>query len=114
MKLVFVYNADSGLLNTLSDIGHKLISPQTYQCSLCALTYGLLSERKQWRQFRERSTIEMEFLHKDEFAEKYAQKFAYPVVLNEKKDLRVLISQQELNQIKTLAELIEKVNHVTL
>ncbi len=27
--LLFVYNADSGLFNTLGDIGHKLFSPNT-------------------------------------------------------------------------------------
>ena len=66
MKLIFVYNANSGLLNTLRDIGHKTISPQTYQCNLCDLTHGLLKERKQWREFKETATVEMEFLHKDE------------------------------------------------
>ena len=31
--LLFVYNADSGLFNTMADIGHKLLSPETYaQC----------------------------------------------------------------------------------
>lgn len=109
MKLIFIYNANSGLLNALLDIGHKLVSPQTYPCSLCALTHGLLTERRQWRQFREKATTEMEFLHKDEFSQKYHQNFDYPVVLKKEKELRILISQQELNQLKTLDELIKKV-----
>ena len=109
MKLVFVYNADSGFINTLIDIGHKAISPQTYECNLCGLTFGLIGEHKQWKKFREESNTEMEFLHRDEFEQKYARKFEYPVILKENNDLSVMISQAELNEIKTLDELISKV-----
>ena len=113
MKLIFVYNADSGLMNSLIDIGHKALSPQTYQCNLCSLTFGLVSEHKQWKQFREESSTEMEFLHRDEFEQKYARQSEYPVILKEDKDLSVVISQTELNQIKTLDELIERVKIVS-
>ena len=44
-SLLFVYNADSGFFNTLADIGHKLFSPATYPCQLCAITHGVLAER---------------------------------------------------------------------
>ncbi len=145
MKLIFVYNADSGLINTLIDIGHKALSPQTYQCNLCGLTFGLVSEHKQWKQFREESSKEMEFLHRDEFEQKYARKLEregcrrsaerpcgiynpqrnalrgisnhaveYPVILKkENNDLSVVITPTELNQIKTLDELIERVKIVS-
>ena len=113
MKLIFVYNADSGLMNTLIDIGHKVISPQTYQCNLCDLTFGLFSEHKQWKQFREASNTEMEFLHRDEFEQKYARQFEYPVILKEDENLSVAISSAELNQIQTLDELISRVKIVS-
>ncbi|MEL6578274.1 MAG: GTPase [Cyanobacteria bacterium J06621_12] len=116
MKLVFVYNANSGWVNTLIDIGHKAISPQTYECSLCDLTFGLLTEHQQWKQFRETSSTEMEFLHKDEFEQKYKKysgQFKYPVILQEDNNLRVVISHAELNKIKTLEELIEQVKITT-
>ncbi len=129
MKLIFVYNADSGLINTLIDIGHKALSPQTYKCNLCDLTFGLFKEHKQWKQFRESSNTEMEFLHRDEFEQKYARKFEregcrltlgiphaveYPVILKkEDNDLRVAITQAELNQIQTLDELISQVKTVS-
>ena len=115
MKLIFIYNADSGLMNTLMDIGHKAISPQTYQCNLCDLTFGLFSENKKWKKFREESNTEMEFLHRDEFEQKYAQKFEYPIILKEDKEsknLSIMISQAELNQIQTLDELIFQINHL--
>jgi len=109
MKLVFVYNADSGLMNALMDIGHKVVSPQTYECNLCGLTFGLLTEQKQWKKFRETSDTEMEFLHRDEFEQQYRQKFEYPVILRQDSELNVAIPKTELNQIKTLDELILKV-----
>ncbi|WP_019509010.1 hypothetical protein [Pleurocapsa sp. PCC 7319] len=109
MKLIFVYNADSGLMNTLMDIGHKAISPQTYQCNLCDLTYGLFSENQQWRKFREESNTEMEFLHRDEFEQKYGRQFEYPVILKQDQNLSPMISKSELNQIQTLEELISQV-----
>ena len=67
MKLIFVYNATSGKLNALFDIAHKVINPETYECSLCALTHGAFSEKKVWSKFKENTDIEMTFLHKDEF-----------------------------------------------
>lgn len=113
MKLIFVYNADSGLMNTLLDIGHKVISPTTYECNLCGLTFGIVSEQKQWKQFRETSNTEMEFLHRDEFEQKYDRKFEYPVILKDDQNLSVVMSQAELNQIKTLDELISQVKIVS-
>ena len=41
---------------------------------------------------------------------KYSRKSNYPVIFKEEKDLNILISQKELNQIPTLDELMEKVN----
>ncbi|MBU0498608.1 MAG: hypothetical protein KJ558_05035 [Gammaproteobacteria bacterium] len=59
--LLFVYNADSGLFNTLADIGHKIFSPGTYQCDLCALTHGYFQERIEWRAFVESLGVECRF-----------------------------------------------------
>ena len=67
MKLLFVYNADSGLFNTLADIGHKIFSPQTYACDLCALTHGYFQERETWRTFVDSLPCYCEFMHRDEF-----------------------------------------------
>ena len=50
-RLLFVYNADSGLFNTLTDIAHKMLSPKTYTCNLCAITHGLFSEKEEWKEF---------------------------------------------------------------
>lgn len=70
-RLIFVYNADSGLFNTLADMGHKLLSPQTYPCRLCALTHTLFAMRTQWKRFLEGLPSEPVFLHRDEFIRTY-------------------------------------------
>lgn len=65
--LIFVYNADSGLFNTLSDIGHKIFSPSTYECHLCAITHSYFSERKEWTAFINQLEADCEFLHRDQW-----------------------------------------------
>lgn len=113
-KLIFIYNADSGVGNGLMDIAHKILRPNTYECSLCKLTHGVFNEHRLWKSFRKESTVEMEFLHKDEFERQYASKFGYkftfPVILMaENDDFQLLVSTEELNGLKNLDALISLV-----
>jgi len=110
-SLVFVYNSDSGPVNGLLDIGHKLLSPDTYQCSLCSLTHDAFAEKSKWKEFRQSVGMPMEFLHRDEFENKYRRKATYPVIFrkNGEGDLEVLMSREEIDGLKTLDELIEAV-----
>lgn len=66
IELLFVYNADSGLFNSMADAAHKILSPSTYNCNLCKVTYGWFTERTQWRGFVESLNIPCTFLHRDE------------------------------------------------
>jgi hypothetical protein len=70
-KIIFVYNADSGIINAMKDWAHKIVSPETYPCSLCALTYDNLGMRRPWREFVQELGYEVEFLHRDELEEQY-------------------------------------------
>lgn len=65
-SLIFVYNADSGLFNALTDTAHKLLSPGTYQCQLCALTHGHFGMHREWADFLEGLGVPCEFRHRDE------------------------------------------------
>ena len=47
-ELIFIYNAKSGLVNELIDFAHKIISPESYDCNLCAITYGTFAMEKNW------------------------------------------------------------------
>lgn len=105
--LVFVYNADSGVFNTLADAAHKIFSPRTYACRLCALTYGALSMRGEWKQFLDGLGRPLEFLHADELAARYGLKgVPLPVVLRrEGSGLKVLADAGAINECRTLDDL---------
>lgn len=114
MKLIFVYNADSGLVNTVKDIGQKLFSPQTYDCLLCSLTHGTFRENPEWKSFRQNSDTEMEFLHRDEFEQRSDKKFDYPVILREADSLEVVVSREQMAEFDTLDTLIEAVRDLEI
>lgn len=66
-RAVFVYNADAGLANALLDWGHKLVSPSTYACSLCGVTYGHLGMRAEWRTFIASLGLPVTFTYRDKW-----------------------------------------------
>ena len=113
-KLIFVYNANAGAVNGLLDSAHKIVSPSTYECSLCSITHGVFTEEKLWAAFRKSSTTEMDFLHKDEFLKQYRSKwlpaYTFPIVLiSDDKGLGVFITTETLNAVTTQEELIRLV-----
>ena len=105
--LVFVYNADSGVFNTLADAAHKIFSPRTYACNLCALTHTAVRMRGEWRQFLEGLGRPLEFLHADELVARYGLKgVPLPAVFTrEGAGLRVLAGADSVNACRTLDEL---------
>ncbi|MCK4705139.1 MAG: hypothetical protein KAT90_06645 [Gammaproteobacteria bacterium] len=107
MKLIFVYNANSGLFNTVSDIAHKVLSPKTYSCNLCALTHGHFKIKQDWVEFLEQIDTELEFLHRDEFIKKYNQDNAElpAIFIEENAEVSVWLDQASINQIETLDDL---------
>ncbi len=66
-RLVFVYNANAGLLAGALDSIHKTLSPDSYACNLCALTHGLITMRPQWRQWLKQLPVEADFYHRPDF-----------------------------------------------
>ena len=67
LSIVFVYNADTGLFNLMADTAHKMLSPGTYACSLCAVTHTPVGMRRAWKQFLESLDIPVQFLHRDQW-----------------------------------------------
>lgn len=67
VRLLVVYNADSGLRAAAADWLHKLLSPATYPCDLCALTHGHLGMRRQWADLVARLPLPVGTLHRDEW-----------------------------------------------
>lgn len=110
MKLVFVYNTDSNPVSSLIDLGHKILSPETYDCSLCKLTHGPFTEIEQWRIFRTSVGVPMEFLHRDEFEAKYQARFEYPVILKNNGAFEILLPKKDIDNIPDLDTLIASIN----
>ena len=111
-KLIFVYNADSGLFNTVSDIAHKMLSPSTYSCSLCAITHGYFKENKDWAHYIQQQDFDAEFLHRDEFSRTYdIDADSYPCVYNVcDSGLVQIINAEQINRcadIDALKRLLE-------
>ena len=115
MKLLFVYNANSGKRNSFLDSLYKVLSPETYSCSLCKITYGIFKVKPEWQFFKETTALDLDFYHLDEFISKFGNTekapFKYPVILTEKERvLDVFISKEELDHLKNETELIELIN----
>jgi len=88
--LLLVYNADSGLFNLMADVAHKIFSPATYPCGLCAVTHGPLGMREEWRTFLDGLGRPVEFLHRDEFRRAYGlSDVRLPAVFSKTDDGRV-------------------------
>ncbi len=131
-KLIFVYNANSGALNSLIDSAHKIISPKTYDCKLCDLTYDVFKENELWSRFRESVThnypkLQLEFLHKNEFEKvywsKWLPKYSYPIILSVSDELKdyndgfgtnsgmdVFFSTEEMDHIEETSQFIKQIN----
>ena len=105
--LVFVYNADSGVFNALADAAHKIFSPRTYACNLCALTHTALGMRVEWKRFLEGLGRPLEFLHADELRSRYGLRDVPLPAVFEKDgaSLRAAVSADEINACGTLEEL---------
>jgi hypothetical protein len=106
--LVFVYNADSGVFNTLADAAHKIFSPDTYACNLCALTHTTFGMRTEWKRFLEGLGVPLEFLHADELKSRYGlEGVPLPAVFEKKGGgtLRVLADADAINECRTLDDL---------
>lgn len=106
-KLIFVYNAEGGVFNQLADAAHKIFSPSTYACNLCAITHGNFGVNKEWRAFLETLPVEPEFLHADEFKRKYLPENAELPAIFERKNggVVLLVDADTINKCRSVEDL---------
>ena len=106
-KIVFVYNADSGVFNLLSDIAHKMFSPETYACNLCAITHSNFGMKKEWKAYLDALPNPLEFLHADEFKAKHdLEKVNLPAIfIEENGSLRQIADAAQINRSRSIDEL---------
>jgi hypothetical protein len=111
-SLLFVYNADSGLLNALKDMVHKVASPESYPCSLCATTYGAVAMRPEWKAYVGQLPYEAVFLHRDELRQRHPglDQPLPAILIEEGAGVRTLIGPEDLPLGQSLEELTALVN----
>ena len=103
-RLIFIYNADGGLVQGFLDSVHKTLSPATYPCSLCAITYGSVRMHPKWRTWLKALPFPVVFYHKDDMPFK---DIALPVVLIERSgQSETLIDAATLDALGSLDALI--------
>jgi hypothetical protein len=113
-RLVIVYNADAGVLAGVMDSVHKIVSPSTYPCQLCAVTYGLAAMKRDWRQFLDGLGMELLFHHRPDFRAAFPQAADWPlplVAVEAEGQLRQLVTAADFAAIPDLAALIATVRN---
>ena len=109
--IYFVYNAKNDFGSIVGDFLHKSFAPKTYPCRLCDITYGPFSKKKSWKNYLDTIQYEYEFLYKNHIEEYSMNILSYPVILiGTKTNYNVLVSTQEINNMKNLNEMINTIN----
>ena len=112
LELIFIYNANSGVVNELIDFAHKIVSPETYDCNLCAISYGPFSMKKKWSTYIETLPFKSTFTYKDKFSKDGYNNIKFPsVFIRSNEKLNEIISATEINEIKDLDQLKVLLNH---
>ncbi len=107
-RLVLVYNAEAGIAAGILDSVHKVVSPGTYPCSLCAVTYGLVGMRREWRDWLASLAIPAVFHHRRDFRAAWpaAPDWPLPLVALARGDrLQLLLGEAALAALPDIAAL---------
>lgn len=110
--LVMVYNADEGVAAALFDAVHKLVRPDTYPCSLCAITYGPVSMRGEWRNWLKHQPFAAEFYHRQDFHRAYPAFTDLPLPAILRRDgsaLTLLLPAEAMDDSLSVSRLIDRV-----
>jgi hypothetical protein len=107
--LLIVYNAGEGLFAALGDAVHKAVSPATYPCSLCAVSYGAVRMRPEWRAHLRALPYATRFYHRPDFRRAYPTMAALPlpaILLEDEAGPRVVLGAATLNTLPDVEGLI--------
>ena len=111
-EFIFVYNAKGGKLNYVIDTIHKYVSPSTYDCNLCQITYDL-KMKKAWKEFINDTPHLFKFFHLEELVDFGLEAYRNQLPICFEKignKYEVLINRDEMNAFKDEFELINLIN----
>ncbi|MEH6790584.1 hypothetical protein [Parasphingorhabdus sp.] len=117
-RLIMVYNANAGWTSALLDAAHKLVRPETYQCSLCMISYGAVLMRRPWREYLRSLPMQTDFYHRQDFADAYPARcfpavkgLDLPAILIETgSELHLLLNSENLDRLSDVDSLIAAVD----
>ena len=106
-ELIFIYNAKSGMVNEFLDFAHKIVSPSTYNCNLCAISYGNFTMKKKWSDYISSLPVRSTFTYKDKVSEYGYNNIELPsIIFRNGSRSKVIISSEEINKLKKIDQLI--------
>ena len=107
-ELIFVYNAKSGMVNEFLDFAHKILRPSTYNCNLCAISYGNFTMKKKWSDYISSLPVRSTFTYKDKVSEYGYNNIELPsIIFRNGSKSKVIISSEEINKLKKIDQLIK-------
>lgn len=110
-EIVFVYNADGTISGKAKDFVHKIVRPSTYDCQLCAVTFGFAGMKSKWRMFITSLDATVSFLHRDELGDDHAsingQALPGAWLRRDGAQWEVLVDSPTMRSCDSLDELIE-------
>jgi len=109
--LLFVYNADSGMLSGVKDYCIIPKSSGKEPCNLSTMIHTPIGMKKDWKRFVRELGLPARFLTRNEFiSEAGSGPITFPaILLNTGKDLLMVASSEEINMCRSLEDLISLV-----
>ena len=111
-EIYFIYNAKGGKWNYIVDTVHKYVSPSTYECNLCQITYDL-KMKKAWKDFVEKTPHKFHFLHLEELSDHGLEKYKnqLPICLEKNSiEIKIIIDKETMDKFKNEFDLINNLN----
>ncbi len=112
--LIFIYKAKSDKLSKIIDFAHKIVSPSTYACDLCSLTYGDFSIKKDWKDYLDnlnQQWIQTEFYYEDRAADYGLNRDDLPAIFYRADDKQdCIISWVKFEKMKSITDLEQVIN----
>ena len=112
-ELIIIYNVKSGFVNEMIDFAHKIVSPKTYECNLCAISYNTFTKKKRWSDYINSLPIKSVFTYKNKVSslDKELSNLEFPTILfRNGVELNEIISRNEINSINNINQLISLLN----
>ncbi len=99
-------------MHGVMDLAKKTVSPKTYPCKLCMVTYSGATMNKLWKQYVANLGIRAVFMHKNEFVKTYPKVgIEFPaILLKTDKTIKMLLSVDDFKEIKDLPDLMSTLN----